>query len=215
MSDTSGAGHRVPCSQGAVGLRVIRCPLWRDSPSAPDAGRGGGEPIRSYGCGPCHRLEMASRTGSLIMVTSTGWMRPSAADCQPPGSRATPSSYACFGTADGRYACGRRSRHRELRPAQPVNGPPNCCPGFERCAAPAAALRWRRPPPAPSMARWCCWRPPVPAGRAARTSGAGPNGRSSTICPTTTVRTIAGASHLIPNSYPEVVVALIIQALRE
>jgi pimeloyl-ACP methyl ester carboxylesterase len=34
-------------------------------------------------------------------------------------------------------------------------------------------------------------------------------------CPTTTVRTIAGAGHLIPNTHPEVVAALIIQALRE
>ena len=34
-------------------------------------------------------------------------------------------------------------------------------------------------------------------------------------CPRTTVRTIAGAGHLIPNTHPEAVAALIIQALRE
>jgi hypothetical protein len=100
-------------------------------PPEPRAGATG----RRTGCRPFARDApgMTSRTELLVMVTPTEWMRPSTADCQPPRSRATPSSYACLNPLTARM----RSADQHV---------PMPRPAASRCPPPTRRSSTARPP---------------------------------------------------------------------
>jgi len=90
------------------------------------------------------------------MVDSIGRMRPSAADCQPPGSRATPSSYACLGTTGGGEEAATNADRPWLtsRPVSACARPLGRCPVFHRPAGTGSSRSsawspaWPATPPA-------------------------------------------------------------------